>query len=367
MVKKENQMKKINVRLKQHTPLIHFQGNVSGATLRASEVKPKLDRWLINKFNLAPNGEISEMYQGQFISKDHLSLDYSLRIYSDSYPQLGNVTLMPGNDPEPTILQDDVKLEIKSRKCNLLNKEILADFFAVHNFGKRQSKGFGSFTVEGFNAHRILENQNLFKKNINENDFYRVISEDWRILKSGKNHNGYVKSKLFHFALEMGLRWDKRFIKKKLYQIISRNNWEELRYEEEPNDAAKDHHTNSYNSYNDNPAFNYSYAFVRALLGLPEHYEFRAANRIIYHVKINSNEIERFKSPITFKVVDNMCYVIIGDIPSSIFGHEFNFNLIKKQNNHKVAEIDNFASLSTPSQFDLNLFISNYIIDLDYE
>ena len=49
-------MKKITVELMQHTPMIHFQVRYDqnqtlreqrGATLRASEVKPKLDRYLL--------------------------------------------------------------------------------------------------------------------------------------------------------------------------------------------------------------------------------------------------------------------------------------------------------------------------------
>ena len=40
-------MKTLKVTLKQHTPLIHFQHDQYGATLRASEVKPKLDRFII--------------------------------------------------------------------------------------------------------------------------------------------------------------------------------------------------------------------------------------------------------------------------------------------------------------------------------
>ena len=43
-------MYKLRFILKQHTPLIHFQHDQDGATLRATEVKPKLDRFLIEKF-----------------------------------------------------------------------------------------------------------------------------------------------------------------------------------------------------------------------------------------------------------------------------------------------------------------------------
>ena len=39
----------IQFTLRQHTPIIHFQHHQDGATLRASEVKPKLDKFLIEK------------------------------------------------------------------------------------------------------------------------------------------------------------------------------------------------------------------------------------------------------------------------------------------------------------------------------
>ena len=42
-------MYKIVFTLKQHTPLIHFQHDQAGATLRATEVKPKLDRFITEK------------------------------------------------------------------------------------------------------------------------------------------------------------------------------------------------------------------------------------------------------------------------------------------------------------------------------
>jgi FtsZ-binding cell division protein ZapB len=42
-------MYKLEFTLKQHTPLIHFQHDQAGATLRATEVKPKLDQFLFEK------------------------------------------------------------------------------------------------------------------------------------------------------------------------------------------------------------------------------------------------------------------------------------------------------------------------------
>jgi len=37
---------KLTFKLKQHTPIIHFQHDQHGTTLRATEIKPKLDRFL---------------------------------------------------------------------------------------------------------------------------------------------------------------------------------------------------------------------------------------------------------------------------------------------------------------------------------
>ena len=42
-------MRKLTVILRQHTPLIHFQHYQDNATLRASEVKPQLDRFLLTQ------------------------------------------------------------------------------------------------------------------------------------------------------------------------------------------------------------------------------------------------------------------------------------------------------------------------------
>ena len=40
---------KLSFTLRQHTPMIHFQADQPGATLRATELKPKLDKFLIEK------------------------------------------------------------------------------------------------------------------------------------------------------------------------------------------------------------------------------------------------------------------------------------------------------------------------------
>ena len=60
-------MEVLKVTLKQHTPLLHFQPNEPGATLRASEVKPKLDKYILSKMEV----------------EERRALDYKLSIYTE--------------------------------------------------------------------------------------------------------------------------------------------------------------------------------------------------------------------------------------------------------------------------------------------
>jgi hypothetical protein len=57
-------MYKLKFTLKQHTPLIHFQHDQAGATLRATEVKPKLDQFIIEKL-LMEQGIDFDYYEPQ--------------------------------------------------------------------------------------------------------------------------------------------------------------------------------------------------------------------------------------------------------------------------------------------------------------
>lgn len=78
-------MKTLTVKLKQHTPLIHFQHEQYGATLRASEVKPKLDRFILAKLS---DDERREGERAGWIKRknDKVWLDYKMRIEAEENP-----------------------------------------------------------------------------------------------------------------------------------------------------------------------------------------------------------------------------------------------------------------------------------------
>ena len=71
----------LTYRLVQQTPLIHFQHSEKGATLRATEVKPKLDRFIAEK--LGGKNNVSSKW---FID-DTDALNYKMRIVAKGEPE----------------------------------------------------------------------------------------------------------------------------------------------------------------------------------------------------------------------------------------------------------------------------------------
>ncbi|MFK7905467.1 MAG: hypothetical protein AB8B69_10100, partial [Chitinophagales bacterium] len=68
--------------------------------------------------------------------------------------------------------------------------------------------------------------------------------------------------------------------------------------------------------------------FIRALLGLAGHHSYPQENIPIESVKISDmseHPIERFKSPLTFKPIGNSIYLILEEIPDSLYNREFEF------------------------------------------
>ena len=74
---------KLKVQLEAQSPIIHFQHDQAGATLRASEVKPKLDRFLLNKMEQEAGKRVAVLkkdngYAVMFTDKEHNALNYRM-------------------------------------------------------------------------------------------------------------------------------------------------------------------------------------------------------------------------------------------------------------------------------------------------
>lgn len=352
-------------KLVQHTPLIHFQHSEPHACLRATEVKPKLDRFLIEqleKDDRFGDGRWKKWFVGDGSQQ---SFDYMMRITPNSEQverthsieraiaraehrppnasfheihknYFGNMA--SGNNIQDTIREtfkeslfykDGLTLTIRCFIPELLTfiDEHIRGFFMMHNFGTRQRKGFGSFTVDISTKPNEPKGFDLVGKYC-PNAYYCKLGNDvnadalldavWVIsafLRSGFNRGegNYVRGFVFrYFQREKNpLANDKAFVK----QQVLRNVYDE---------ATRGEHLHPYGN-------NVRYRYVRGLLGTNENSRFcrdprgeTREDRTVHNIYIHSAEgVERFPSPLLFKPIGKFVFILPQKMPDEIFGSEF--------------------------------------------
>ena len=352
-------------KLDQHTPLIHFQHSEPHACLRATEVKPKLDRFLIEQLEkddrfgdgrwkkwfvgdgsqqsfdymmrITPNSEQVERTQSierAIARAEHRPPNASFHEIHKNY--FGNMA--SGNNiwdtiretfKESLLYKDGLTLTIRCFIPELLTfiDEHIRGFFMMHNFGTRQRKGFGSFTVDistkpnepkGFDlVGKYCPNAYYCKLDGNVNadallDAVWVISA---FLRSGFNRGegNYVRGFVFrYFQREKNpLANDKAFVKQNVLLNVY-------------NEATRGEHLHPYGN-------NVRYRYVRGLLGTNENSRFCRAprgetreDRTVHNIYIHSAEgVERFPSPLLFKPIGKFVFILPQKMPDEIFGSEF--------------------------------------------
>lgn len=348
-------------KLVQHTPLIHFQHSEPHACLRATEVKPKLDRFLIEQLEkddrfgdgrwkkwfvgdgsqqsfdymmrITPNSEQVDRTQSierAIARAEHRPPNASLHEIHKNY--FGNMA--SGNNIQDTIREtfkeslfykDGLTLTIRCFIPELLTfiDEHIRGFFMMHNFGTRQRKGFGSFTVDistkpnepkGFDLVGKYCPNAYYCKLDNDVNADALLDAVWVIsafLRSGFNRGegNYVRGFVFrYFQREKNpLANDKAFVK----QQVLRNVY---------NEATRGEHLHPYGN-------NVRYRYVRGLLGTNENSRFcRAPNAHtpVYDIYTHSAEgIKRFPSPLLFKPIGKFVFILPQKMPDEIFGSEF--------------------------------------------
>lgn len=413
-------MQKLTFILKQHTPLIHFQHEQAGATLRATEVKPKLDQYLIkslfkNDFDsfksfligYSANAEVELLEK---FNEGKTSLNYKLRIRSassaflkigfprkkmsgDIYwdPQIpcffGNMGINDSRKLKQFVFdKEDIACDLIISDSKLAEQfekaeKTFCSFFLKNNFGNRQDKGFGSFTISKFNDRptnfkipnclffRINKEERLeerFNQILNVNGYDTEEKIDWlgkyyslfeaidlfyRTLRSGINIPGrlYFKSLMFFYAknLENEQQWDKKTIRKFFYS--EHPNYEEiLRKRDEPDGTVQ------YSPEDDDS----DKLLFRDLLGLASEqswrfYEEDTITKVAFDE--SGEELQRFKSPLTFKPVMQSdgfkIYIILGRIPLNYLGSRVEINSSKYGNEEEP------LILNIPDSFPLNEYL----------
>lgn len=352
-------------KLVQHTPLIHFQHSEPHACLRATEVKPKLDRFLIEQLEkddrfgdgrwkkwfvgdgsqqsfdymmrITPNSEQVERTQSierAIARAEHRPPNASFHEIHKNY--FGNMA--SGNNIQDTIREtfkeslfykDGLTLTIRCFIPELLTliDEHIRGFFMMHNFGTRQRKGFGSFTVDISTEPNAPKGFDLVRKycpnayyckldgNVNADALLDAVWVISAFLRSGFNRGegNYVRGFVFrYFQREKNpLANDKAFVKQKVLHNVY-------------NEAPRGEHRRFYGN-------NVRYRYVRGLLGTNENSRFcrnprgeTREDRTVHNIYIHSAEgVERFPSPLLFKPIGKFVFILPQKMPDEIFGSEF--------------------------------------------
>lgn len=341
---------KLEKELIQQTPILHFQYDQKGATLRASEVKPKLDRFLLKK--LAEQENLDLDY------KETFALNYKLKFISfeesdicNKIPKLffGNTKL--NQRVQMIEMKDPFKIEILcfcKELLHLINSTI-EEFFLINNFGARQTKGFGSFVL----ADSIKLDEDIFNnisKNYKDFIYYKVkdkkfenvmhdVGRIYALMKSGinettkKDRQKYSRGFIFQYFHDKGIGNDKAFIKK--YVVHKKTG---------KNDDYKNYEAQEYKNINKS-----QFKLVRPLLGLSKQISFGKGDRSYSNVNISSKCIERFASPVTIKIVGDYVLFLPNNIPNKLLNSKFEIS------NGNSSEI-----LYTPENFNLVDFLNKF-------
>lgn len=360
---------KVIFKLKQHTPMIHFQGDQHRATLRATEFKPKLDKFL-SKQGAVPEGD---KYYQNYKVKISCNEDPKVEPVGEKgkngksvrgYPlYFGNMGDGSSDKIKFVYFEKPIYIEIFSKSQELLKTigENICNFLSQTNFGTRQSKGFGSFYLDDSDKSdkrykepkadfifelEIKKNNNApFKDLADFKDLFKGIEFFYKTLRSGINTPSfYFKSFLFLYAKEKNIQWDKKTIKEQFFNYLLH---EQIKKHHENNEILTYSSKNKY--------------LMRDLLGLSSSQEWGSNYN---KCKIEKNDpkeegkVERFASPLLFKPIleegnnassyNAKIYIIIKSINEKMLDREFKI---------KCSNSVNEFSLPTPKSFDLKEYI----------
>ncbi|NPD92735.1 hypothetical protein [Xylanibacter muris] len=220
----------ITIELEQQTPMWHFRPDEQGCCLRATEVKPKLDRFIaeMREKNGKKDGvEPPFNYKMSFEAIGEKKKMPCQEERNDKYRNSKKKNLYPlffGNvraeHPKKLVFYPNgIKMRVFSLDTALLDEisGYLNVFFAQTTFGTRQDKGFGAFypkskTFDESGACYCFETKNMAKDEYPE--MFRYIHYFHKMIRSGINeNNNYYKSFMFFYAKSLGQTWDKPVIR----------------------------------------------------------------------------------------------------------------------------------------------------------
>ncbi|MGN1168294.1 MAG: hypothetical protein ACI4S2_17910 [Lachnospiraceae bacterium] len=365
--------------LVQHTPMIHFQSNEIGACLRPSEIKPKLDKFLCKKLG-------DKLKKDFFISEEKQALNYKVKVTGMGEKEIsktinsmyfGNMGAGKSNPKKSVFYKEGLRLEILCFNSELRKhiQDHIEEFFLTTNFGTRQSKGFGSFAIEGsegkMRQYLNTSKCHYFYTNTgfhNVADVQDAAAAIYAIMKgginrSGKNENHYIKG-----GINQSDKDEEPYIK----GYIQRQYFKDLGNQNTGSEKAKIKSSmlivenEEENKYDD-------YSYSRAILGLADHYSFIAKKYDENtknlrpgafrkgEIEISSKEIDRFKSSLMIKIINSDIYFIFDDSYKEILNKSFQFSVKEKSNNSRTKIKNREETITVPKQFDPDKFIDGFM------
>lgn len=362
----------LNFTLKQHTPMLHFQHGQKGATLRASDVKPRFDRWLVReiwnddfdackKYLVGYYDKEESALRSRFSSEGYRALNYKMRIVPVGEPSIINIK--QGDNQTPmyfgyddnlkAVSYDEVGLTLvltgPDLEVSKLGEEIKSHiglFFMTHNFGTRATKGYGSFTVKDDSPEPTRLKYTF------DGGSWLELMEDidifYKTMRGGINWGLYFKSLMFAYAKSKGKRWDKKTIKENLLNptVINRQ--------------KNDHDNPDILTYREGADDRFDF---RDALGLStdEKWDY-------YGVKISkkNDSIPRFASPILFKPVRTAggwtIYIVWTELPQEIYDKTVPVRVMVYDSEKSAGKVQrniqkNLVSMSIPT----DLTIEDYM------
>ncbi|MDD6069233.1 MAG: hypothetical protein PUC12_00245 [Clostridiales bacterium] len=349
--------------LVQHTPMIHFQSNEIGACLRPSEIKPKLDKFLCKKLG-------DKLKKDFFISEEKLALNYKVKVTGIGEKGIsktinsmyfGNMGTDESDQKKSVFYKEGLCLEILCFNSELRKhiQDHIEEFFLTTNFGTRQSKGFGSFAVEGSEGKMLqyldASKCHYFYTNTgfhNVADVQDAAAAIYAIMKgginrSGKNEKAYIKG----------------YIQRQYFKDLNQNTGSEKAKIKSSMLIIENEEENKYDDY----------SYSRAILGLADHYSFIAKKYDENaknprpgafrkgEIEISSKEIDRFKSPLMIKIINSYIYFIFDDSYKEILNKSFQFSVKEKSNNSRTIIKNREETITVPKQFDPDHFIDGFM------
>lgn len=223
--------------IRQLTPIIHFQPDETGATLRATELKPKLDRFLCWRYQeerqgtTVPRAWQIEGAPGNDGRLDYYHLNYKAQVFPRGRTarveiERNNFPMYFGNMgdgekkqglfcPAGLTLKITCLISDKTQRENLLKfiEGNLELFFLTHNFGTRQTKGYGGFIYRP--EHSFAEQLALLHKVYPRFIYCKIKSINLNVAAINRDTEWAKTADLVCMAMKTGrnLRTDEEFKK----------------------------------------------------------------------------------------------------------------------------------------------------------